>query len=116
MAAAWFNALVDPSRAVAVSAGTQPGGAVHPIVALAMSEVGIDLTRAAPRLLTEELATRASILITMGCGEACPVVPGVRRDDWPIDDPKPLPIERVRVIRDEVRARVEQLARENGWA
>ena len=107
MAAAFFNALADPRKARAVSAGTDPGPQVHPEVVVAMREVGMDLHAAVPRLLTPELAKGATWLITMGCGDACPVVPGVRRDDWPLDDPKGQPLERVRQIRDDIRQRVE---------
>lgn len=113
MAAAWFNRLADPSRAHALSAGTQPGTRVHPEVLTAMLEVGIDLSAMTPRLLTDGMLGDASHLITMGCGEACPVAPvTVRRDDWPLEDPKGKPLERVREIRDAIRARVEQMIRE----
>ena len=105
MAAAWFNRLADPAKARAVSAGTDPGPRVHPEVLEAMREVGIDLAGATPQKLTNAIAERAQMLITMGCGEACPFVPGVLRDDWPLEDPKGKPIERVRAIRDEVKAR-----------
>jgi len=115
MAAAWFNRLVDPAKARAISAGTQPGARVHPEVMIAMGEVGIDLSAQAPQFLSEELARTASILVTMGCGDACPVVPGALREDWPLDDPKGKPIERVREIRDEVRDRVRALLRDNAW-
>src|SRR5271155_4640734 len=100
MAAAWFNALSDTSKASAISAGTEPGTRVHPEVLEAMREVGIELADVSPQKLTDELAATASILVTMGCGEACPVVPGLRRLDWPLEDPKNKPIERVRQIRD----------------
>jgi arsenate reductase len=116
MAAAWFNALSDSARARAVSAGTEPGTRVHPEVLAAMREVGIDLAGVSPQKLTEELAATASILVTMGCGEACPVVPGIRRMDWPLEDPKNKPIERVRQIRDEVRDRVAELLAAQQWA
>ncbi len=106
MAAAFFNQMADPAKAVAVSAGTEPGERVHPEVAAVMSEVGLDLSSARPQWLTGELAAGAAWLITMGCGDKCPVVPGVRRDDWPLQDPKGQPVERVREIRDDVRARV----------
>ncbi len=109
MAAAWLDALADPARARAVSAGTKPGPRVHPEVLAAMKEVGIDLSGAVPRLLTDEIAREAAMLITMGCGEACPAVPGLRREDWPLQDPKGKSIEIVRGIRDDVRARVEEL-------
>jgi arsenate reductase len=115
MAAAFFNALVDSSKAEALSAGTDPGARVHPEVVTAMREVGIDVSSERPKRLDAETARRASMLITMGCGESCPTAPGVRREDWPIDDPKGLPIERVRAIRDEVRARVQELIAVEGF-
>jgi arsenate reductase (thioredoxin) len=114
MAAAWFNAAVDPAKARAVSAGTQPGARVHPEVLSAMSEAGLDLSAAVPRKLTEELARGATMLVTMGCGDECPVVPGLRREDWPLEDPKGKSVERVREIRDEVRARVAALVKSEG--
>lgn len=111
MAAAFFNTLADPSRARAVSAGTEPGTRIHPEVLEVMREVGIDLSAAQPQKLTEGLAARADLLITMGCGERCPYVPGLRRDDWPLRDPKGLPLDAVREIRDKVKKRVEDLLR-----
>jgi arsenate reductase (thioredoxin) len=115
MAAAWFNQLSDPRKARAVSAGTEPGARVHPEVVEAMKEVGIDLSGGTPRLLSDDLAASASLLITMGCGEACPHVPGLRRLDWPLEDPKAKPLELVRTIRDDVKARVAQLIADQGW-
>ena len=115
MAAAFFNALADPARARAVSAGTAPADRVHPEVVAAMDEVGIDLRTARPRRLTDGLARTSGLLVTMGCGEACPVVPGLRRDDWPVADPKGRPIAEVRAIRDELRRRVEDLLAAEGW-
>jgi arsenate reductase len=115
MAAAWFNALANRSRARAISAGTEPGPRVHPEVVTAMREVGIDVEDVTPRILTDELAAEASILVTMGCDETCPVVPGVRRIDWPLEDPKGKPLERVREIRDEVKRRVSALLATEGW-
>jgi arsenate reductase len=115
MAAAWFRQLSDPAKAVAASAGTQPGPRVHSEVREAMQEVGIDLSDAKPQLLTESLARDAQLLITMGCGDACPYVPGLQRDDWPLEDPKGKPLERVRQIRDDIRSRVEDLVRRQGW-
>lgn len=115
MAAAWFNALADPSRARARSAGTQPGERVHPEVIRAMAEEGIDLAAARPALLTEEMARGASVLVTMGCGEACPLVPILERRDWPEPDPRGLPLAQVRAIRDRIRARVVALLEEKGW-
>jgi arsenate reductase len=116
MAAAWFNALANPEQARGISAGTEPGTRVHPEVLEAMLEVGIDLSDATPRLLSAALAESAALLITMGCGEACPVVPGLRRLDWPLEDPKGKALARVRQIRDEVRDRVLQLLAAEGWA
>jgi len=116
MAAAWFNALADPAKVRAISAGTDPGPRVHPEVIAAMGEAGFDLSGAATTKLTTELTAGASMLITMGCGDQCPVVPGVKRDDWPLEDPKGKPIEAVRAIRDEIRIRVQELVEGQGWA
>ena len=115
MAAAWFNALADSAKARAISAGTDPGTRVHPEVLEVMREAGIDLSDRTPRKLTDELARGAQLLITMGCGEQCPVVPGLRRDDWPLEDPKGKPVARVREIRDDVRDRVIALLEREGW-
>jgi arsenate reductase len=115
MAAAWFNELADLSKARAISAGTEPGHQVHPEVVDAMKEAGIDLSKVTPRFLSDDLSAEASLLITMGCGEACPAVPGAQRDDWPVEDPKGKSIERVREIRDEVKRRVISLLTRNGW-
>jgi glycerol uptake facilitator-like aquaporin len=115
MAAAIFNALADPQKARAMSAGTQPGAHVHPEVVAVMKEAGVPLDDVVPRKLTDEMASAATLLVTMGCGEACPVVPGVERDDWPLDDPKGQPVERVREIRREVERRVRGLLGEQGW-
>ena len=116
MAAAWFNALADSTRARAVSAGTDPGTRVHPEVLEAMREVGLDLSDRKPQKLTDDLAQGAQMLITMGCGDQCPVVLGLRRDDWPLEDPKGKALARVRQIRDDVRARVIALLQQEGWA
>jgi arsenate reductase len=115
MAAAFFNTMADSARARAVSAGTQPANRVHPEVVSAMQEVGIDLTGATPQVLTDEVARGAQLLVTMGCGDACPLVPGLRRMDWNIPDPKGQPARRVREIRDEVRTRVKELVASEGW-
>jgi arsenate reductase len=115
MAAAFFNSMVDPEKARAISAGTQPGERVHPEVVTMMREVGIDLASAHPQRLTTDLARGASLLVTMGCGDECPVVPGARRDDWPLTDPKGKPIEEVRRIRDEIRDRVSKMLATEGW-
>lgn len=109
IAAAFFNQLADPAKAKGISAGTEPGLCVHPEVLTVMQEVGIDLSAAKPQKLTQELANDAALLITMGCGDKCPYVPGLRRDDWPLRDPKGLPAEEVRAIRDEVKQRIQNL-------
>ena len=114
MAAALFNLLVDPTKAEGISAGTAPGQRVHPEVVEVMKELGVDLSAGVPQFLSNELANTASMLITMGCGDECPVVPGAERDDWPLEDPKGKPLVRVREIREEVRARVLQLVDSRG--
>ena len=116
MAAAWFNQLADPAKAHAVSAGTQPGDRVHPVVVAAMKEVDIDVGQNRPQRLTEDLARDASLLVTMGCGDECPYVPGLARDDWPLRDPKDRLLAEVREIRDELRERVAALIAQRGWS
>ncbi|HEY9774841.1 MAG TPA: hypothetical protein V6C81_13850 [Planktothrix sp.] len=106
MAAAFYKHLAGNG---AVSAGTQPGERVHPEVVAVMQESGIDLSQEKPQLLTAELAAGADLLVTMGCGELCPYLPGLRREDWKLEDPKGRSLDDVRKIRDEVRARVVQL-------
>ncbi len=115
MAAAFFNQLADPTKAMAFSAGTRPGPHVHPEVRAAMQEVAIDLSAARPQLLTPELARDAGMLITMGCEQECPYLPGVERDDWALPDPKGRPIEEVRAIRDDIGRRVADLVGARGW-
>lgn len=115
MAAAWFNLLADPTKARAISAGTAPGTRVHPEVVAAMNEVGVDLSAGSPQFLSDDLAKQAALLVTMGCGEACPHIPGLARDDWPLEDPKGKPVERVREIRDDIRDRIAGLLRARGW-
>ncbi|MGH9370838.1 MAG: low molecular weight phosphatase family protein [Vicinamibacterales bacterium] len=114
MAAAFFNALADPAKARGLSAGTTPAERVHPEVVAVMAEVGIDLGSITPRQLTKELAAGANLLVTMGCGDACPFVPGLRTEDWPLDDPKDQPPEVVRRIRDDLRRRVAALIAREG--
>jgi arsenate reductase len=116
MAAAIFNAFADPEKAVAVSAGTSPGDRIHPEVLQAMHEKGIDLSCARPQRLSSELTSKAQLLITMGCGEDCPYVRGLRRDDWPLEDPKGKPLQRVREIRDDIEHRVRALIGRERWA
>ncbi len=115
MAAAFFNALADPRRVRAVSAGTDPATRVHPEVVDVMREIGIDLSHATPQRLTDELARDATLLVTMGCGEACPFVPELRREDWLLADPKDRPVAEVRAIRDDIRERARQLVTRHGW-
>ena len=115
MAAAWFNTICDRTKASAISAGTQPSEGVHPEVIQVMKEEGLDLTGMKPQLLSPELAQKATLLVTMGCGDACPYIPGLKKLDWPLSDPKGKPLEVVRRIRDEVRARVVTLATERNW-
>lgn len=115
MSAAFFNALADPTRATAVSAGTEPATRVHPEVVDVMREVGIDVSEAKPTLLTADLARSAALLVTMGCGESCPYVPRLERADWQLPDPKGQPLDAVRAIRDDIRTRVLALVRERGW-
>jgi|SRR3954453_10044266 arsenate reductase len=109
MSAALFNQYADPAMAHAISAGTHPADCVHPVVLDAMREVGIDLSSARPRKLTPELAQDADTLITMGCEEECPYIPGLRREDWPLPDPKGQGIETVRQTREEIKKRVISL-------
>ncbi len=115
MAAAFFRDLADPQRATAISAGTQPASHVHPEVVAVMKEIGIDLEDARPQRLTAALAEGASVLITMGCGDACPYVPGLELQDWPLPDPKGQGLEAVRHIRDDIRGRVLELLNVRGW-
>jgi arsenate reductase len=116
MARAFFDAIADPVKAQATSAGTRPGGAVHPEVVDALREVGIEIAGVKPQRLTVELAEGADLLVTMGCGDDCPVVPGARRVDWPLQDPKGQAPSVVRQIRDEIRDRVKDLVESEGWS
>ena len=109
MAAALFNERVRGTGARGISAGTQPGDRVHPSVVEVMREIGIDLASMRPQKLTVELARQAQVLVTMGCGDACPFVPGAKVEDWPLEDPKGQSLETVRAIRDQIRTRVDDL-------
>ncbi|RPI57408.1 MAG: arsenate reductase ArsC [Acidobacteria bacterium] len=115
MAAAIFNQLANPRRAKAISAGTHPKDEVHPEVVAVMRELDIDISSARPQYLTIDLTRDAHILITMGCSDQCPLVSGVERDEWPLDDPREKPIETVRQIRDDIRARIVALIKERRW-
>jgi len=108
MALGWFNHLAR-DRAIAWSGGSEPGKEVNPSAVLAMAEVGIDITREFPKPWTDEIVAAADVVITMGCGDACPLYPGKRYEDWELDDPAGQDIEAVRPIRDEIRQHVEQL-------
>ena len=108
IAAALFNHYADRSKARAISAGTHPADRVHPEVVAAMKARGLDLTSRTPQLLTPDLASAAGWLITMGCGDECPVVPGARRDDWPILDPKNQSPSTLSAIADDIDARVRR--------
>ncbi|HEX3509457.1 MAG TPA: arsenate reductase ArsC [Solirubrobacteraceae bacterium] len=99
-------------RHEALSAGTAPAERVHPEVVTVMREAGIDLAGRVPQMLTRELAERADVVVTMGCGDACPVIPGTRYVEWELPDPAGRPLEEVRATREEIRARVEALVRE----
>ena len=112
IAAALFNRRADPTKARAISAGTQPADCVHPEVVAVMRARGVDLAGQSPRKLTETLAAQAQWLVTMGCGDQCPVLPGTRRDDWPIADPKGQSPEAVHRIVEDIEARVDRLLEE----
>ena len=115
MAAAFFNKLANLQRAYATSAGTRPADAVHPEVVSAMQEAGIDLSRARPQYLSTDLTKDAHIVVTMGCGDECPLLPGVELEDWALEDPKEQPLEIVRRVRDEIERRVKALIQERKW-
>jgi arsenate reductase len=108
MSAALFERAAE-GRHQALSAGTTPGDRVHPEVVDVMRELGIDLADRRPQLLTRELAGQADVVITMGCGDSCPYIPGKRYIDWELEDPKGRPIEEVRATRDEIAIRVAAL-------
>ena len=115
MAAAFFNDLADPAIARAVSAGTQPADTVNPVVVDVMREAGVDLAGHRPQRLTPAMAENATLLVTMGCGDQCPFVPGLEVADWPLPDPKDRPAAEVRTIRDDIRSRVLTLVKSRGW-
>jgi arsenate reductase len=99
-------------RHEAQSAGTEPADLIHPNVVTVMKEEGIDVSRRVPRLLTNDLARWADIVITMGCGDSCPVIPGKRYVDWDLHDPKDLSLDDVRAIRDDIKSRVADLVKD----
>jgi protein-tyrosine-phosphatase len=108
MALGWFNKLAG-DRAMAWSGGSDPGNAVNESAVAVMSEVGIDLSRQFPKPWTDEFFKAADVVVTMGCGDACPLVPGKHYEDWDLDDPDGKSVEEVRLIRDEIRRRVVEL-------
>jgi protein-tyrosine-phosphatase len=108
MALGWFNHLAG-GRAVAWSGGSEPGKEVNPSAILAMAEVGIDITEEFPKPWTDEIVRAADVVVTMGCGDACPLFPGKRYEDWELDDPAGQDLDAVRPIRDEIEARVRAL-------
>ena len=110
MALGWFDALAG-ERAVAASGGSEPAAGVNPVAVEAMGEVGIDVGRTPPRRWTDLDLHEADVVITMGCGDECPFVPGKRYEDWPVEDPAGQPLDRVRTIRDDIKERVESLLR-----
>jgi arsenate reductase len=110
--AAAFAREIGRDRVVVHSAGSDPSESLNPAVIEAMAEVGLDISSESPTKLTEELGLRADVIVTMGCGDACPVYLGTRYEDWVLDDPHGKDLASVRVIRDEIRGRVEALVSE----
>lgn len=108
MALGWFTRLAG-SRAVASSGGSSPASTVHAAAVAAMAEVGIDISAASPVGWTDEMLSAADLVITMGCGEHCPIVPGARYEDWDVEDPAGKPLSAVRPIRDDIERRVRDL-------
>jgi arsenate reductase (thioredoxin) len=108
MALGWFTHLAG-SRAIAWSGGSEPGEEVNPAAIAAMAEVGIDISQEFPKPWTEEIVRAADVVVTMGCGDACPIFPGKRYEDWQLDDPAGKSLEDVRPIRDEIGKRVQAL-------
>ena len=111
MAAGWLQHL-GGDRVQVLSAGSAPAASINPVAVEAMAEVGIDITAATPKVLTDEAVQVSDVVVTMGCGDACPFYPGTRYEDWALDDPAGQGIEAVRPIRDEIRRRVEALVAE----
>lgn len=109
--AAGFLGAIAGDRIAVMSAGSAPGEAVNPVAVAAMAEVGIDISSATPHRLTLSDVKEADVVVTLGCGDACPFVPGKRYEDWVLDDPAGQPIEAVRPIRDAIEARVRDLIR-----
>ncbi len=108
MALGWFRHLAG-ERAVAWSGGTEPADQVNPAAVTAMAELGIDISRELPKPWTDEIVQAADVVVTMGCGDACPLFPGKRYEDWVLDDPAGMGVDAVRPIRDEIGRRVREL-------
>jgi protein-tyrosine-phosphatase len=113
MALGWFTHLAA-DRAIAYSGGSEPADQINPTAIAAMAEAGIDITGEKPKRWTDDVLNKVDVVVTMGCGDACPYVPGKRYEDWPLDDPAGKPLDAVRPIRDQIRTRVEQLLTELG--
>jgi protein-tyrosine-phosphatase len=113
MALGFFNRL-SGERAVAYSGGSEPADMINPSAIAVMAEKGIDITAQQPKRWTDEMVEAADVVVTMGCGDTCPFVPGRRYLDWPLDDPAGLPVDAVRPIRDQIESRVRQLLTELG--
>lgn len=111
MAAGWLQHVAG-DRVQVLSAGSAPKDEINPVAVAAMAELGVDIAANTPKVLTTEAVKESDVVITMGCGDACPIFPGKRYEDWELDDPAGQGIEAVRPIRDEIRARVEQLVSE----
>lgn len=111
MAAGWMQHLAG-RRVEVFSGGSDPASGINPAAIEAMAEVGVDISREFPKPWTDEILRAADVIVTMGCGDACPVYPGKRYEDWQLDDPAGRPIEEVRAIRDEIKGRVEHLVEE----
>jgi arsenate reductase (thioredoxin) len=108
MAAGYVEAL-SRGRVRALSAGSEPAGQLNQVAVAAMSEEGIDIANNVPKMLTPVAVKNSDVVVTMGCGDTCPVFPGRRYEDWELDDPAGLDIDHVRPIRDEIKKRVEEL-------
>jgi arsenate reductase len=111
MALGWVQHLAG-GQAIGWSGGSEPTSEVNPAAIAAMAEVDIDISAEYPKPWTDEIARAAAVIVTMGCGDACPIFPGKRYEDWPVDDPSGLPIEAIRPIRDEIGRRVRALLQE----
>ena len=111
MAAGWLTAL-SHGKVEVLSAGSAPKDSINPVAVEAMSEVGIDIANNVPKVLTIDAVKASDVVITMGCGDACPIFPGKRYEDWALQDPAGQGIEPVRIIRDEIKVRIEELLKD----